>query len=425
MDQHGIGQGDVLLLDDLPGALTIGCDAVAFSTTQQFPGCRDIPPGAHLIWVAPSAAHSSRSGYWFLSSPPVPSDQDSTAKIHVRRWDLASEALVVSPREDSQSSLARELPAIAPKLPPYRMQFSPEVKAQANDLPDFMDRESVWDSLTYAIDSQVLEAITGRPAPDWGVSTSDRVAGEIRLRAEADLDHGASRQLNFTFPIDTKLINPESTGAERTQQALDPTNWVMRSLGGPAGPQSLEHLAGELQFAFLTGMHLGSFSCLEQWWFIVTKIVFRSYELAVISPALAQSLLRTFHAQLVYNDQFLEGDVFEMMPESAKLLQKTLTTYKSRFLEKLQALDDSNQTPDHLLLKDAFFALESWLERHLGWDLSSDYVRSGIVMLEDGELVEAELSDFEDEDERGEFAATVVELDDEGRPTDMISWNDT
>ncbi|KXJ94362.1 hypothetical protein Micbo1qcDRAFT_159491, partial [Microdochium bolleyi] len=64
MADHG-AQGDVLLLDSLPAALTIGCDAVAFSTTEPFLGCRDIPPGVHLVWAAPSATHSSRSGAWF------------------------------------------------------------------------------------------------------------------------------------------------------------------------------------------------------------------------------------------------------------------------------------------------------------------------------------------------------------------------
>lgn len=287
-----------------------------------------------------------------------------------------------------------------------------------------MDGDSVWDFLAYAIDTCVLDAVTGRSAPEWHVSTSDRVAGEIQMPAEAELYNEAGARLHFTFPIDAKLINPETTGAERTQQALDPTAWVLRTLSEPSGPRCLDQLVGELQFAFLTGMHLGNFSCLEQWWFIVNKIIFRSYELAVTSPVLCQSLVRSFHAQLVYNEQFLEGDVFEMMPDDAKLLQKTLTTFRSRLGEKLGALDGIDKTPDHTSLQESFSDLEAWIKQHLGWDLSSDYVRSGTVMLEDGEMVEAELSDFEDEDERGDFAATVVELDEQGRPTDMISWND-
>ena len=37
------------------------------------------------------------------------------------------------------------------------------------------------------------------------------------------------------------------------------------------------------------------------------------------------------------------------------------------------------------------------------------------VQLEDGEFVDAEMKDFEAEDERGEFAPQVVELDEAGR----------
>jgi A1 cistron-splicing factor AAR2 len=42
--------------------------------------------------------------------------------------------------------------------------------------------------------------------------------------------------------------------------------------------------------------------------------------------------------------------------------------------------------------------------------------------LEDGEWVDAELQDFQDEDERGEWAPAVVELDEHGREKGLISF---
>jgi len=42
--------------------------------------------------------------------------------------------------------------------------------------------------------------------------------------------------------------------------------------------------------------------------------------------------------------------------------------------------------------------------------------------LEDGEWVDAELQDFQDEDERGEWAPALVELDENGREKGLISF---
>lgn len=44
------------------------------------------------------------------------------------------------------------------------------------------------------------------------------------------------------------------------------------------------------------------------------------------------------------------------------------------------------------------------------------------IQLEDGEFVDAELKDFEAEDERGEFAPAVVELDEHGREKGLFSF---
>jgi A1 cistron-splicing factor AAR2 len=143
--------------------------------------------------------------------------------------------------------------------------------------------------------------------------------------------------------------------------------------------------------------------------------------LVVEKPQLARSLVQTFHAQLLYNGRYLQEDVLGMMPEHAHKLQKALITYKARLDERLLALGDQC-TPDQCAVGVAFSSLESWLWT-LGWDLRGEYLRSGNVMLEDGEIVQAELSDFEDEDERGEFAPTVVEMQD-GREAGLLSWNE-
>jgi A1 cistron-splicing factor AAR2 len=69
----------------------------------------------------------------------------------------------------------------------------------------------------------------------------------------------------------------------------------------------------------------------------------------------------------------------------------------------------------------AFEALESWLWKW-DWDLRGNYLRSGKIQLEDGEFVDAELKEFEAEDERGEYAPVIVDLEEDGREKGLIRW---
>lgn len=56
--------GDVFLVLDLSPNFTVGHDAVAMTAGgDTFVGFRDIPPGAHLLWVSEPEA-ISRCGYW-------------------------------------------------------------------------------------------------------------------------------------------------------------------------------------------------------------------------------------------------------------------------------------------------------------------------------------------------------------------------
>ncbi|KAI4870880.1 hypothetical protein F4820DRAFT_147650 [Hypoxylon rubiginosum] len=451
--------GDVLLLDDLPAGSTVGCDAASFGTNKQqspFPGFRDIPAGAHLFWVSPSESASTRSAYWIVTPRR---EAWRPADVYVKQWDQYSEVLGEPASRAEERFQKERLRQIFDVLLPYgQIQpttasrspalLAPPGQAAGDDddnndsLPSFLaDVPSIWSQLTSAIHPGLLDRITGKPAQTqttpttggWQVTTSDRVAGEPMLEKEAHLYAttcgGTPPPLRFTFAMDELLISASATGEQRTQQALDPTDYVIEALerGGPdTNPNPYAHpcdLAGELSFAFLTGAHLGNHALLEQWWFYATRVVFRSYALAVRRPRLALALVQTFHAQLLYDGLYLDDpSVLDAFPEHARALQRALVTYKARLDEHLLSLADRISPAQHAV-GAAFADLEAFLWRR-GWDLRGDYVRSGNLMLEDGEVVQAELSDFEDEDERGEFAPALVELDDKGRETGLLSWGD-
>ncbi|KAK8117527.1 AAR2 protein [Apiospora kogelbergensis] len=442
--------GDVLILDDLPTGFTVGCDTISFAATEHFLGFRDIPAGAHLIWIAPSETTSSRSAYWIFTPA---TDLQSPGRVYVKQWDKFNEVLS-GPASHAEERFQRErLEEGLGNLMPYQFKGSadPAVPQQPpssllsqtadSDAPPafVLDSTTIWYQLTFAITPRLLNRLTasaGTKETSWPVNTSDRVAGGTSTVEEARLYANSTSQLTFTFGMDDLLFDTRAEGAERTQQALDPTSWVLSELrklpsegagenesGGSVS--ALNDLVGELQFAFLTGMHLGNYACLEQWWHYTTRVIFRAYRLAVDEPQLARDLIQTVHAQLVYNDRNLEGSILDTAPggggggSGAKKLQKALTVYKSRLNEQLLALGDEC-TPAQQAVGASFASLESFLWTW-DWDLRGEYLRSGTVMLEDGEVVHAELSDFEDEDERGDFAAVVVDVDESGRPKDFVS----
>ncbi|KAI1455000.1 AAR2 protein-domain-containing protein [Annulohypoxylon moriforme] len=416
--------GDVFILDDLPPNFTVGCDTISFSTKKSFPGFREIPSGVHLIWVAPSELTSSRSAYWIITPEREEWEQ---SEVYVKQWDKFNEILG-EPASHAEERFQREkLKEAFDSLSPYQFRavasgvHLPPPKHDSQ-LPSFLANETIWSQLTSAIHPGLLNKITGMSQKSWQVTTLDRVVGDATIAEEARLYATGKPQLRFTFPMNAPLIDPSAHGSERTQQALDPTNFVISTLENRFSDDGhrLNDLIGELSFAFLTGMHLGNFSCLEQWWFLTNRVIFRSFDLVIQRPTFTLNLLHTFHAQLVYNDRYLEGDILDMMPEQSRKLQRSLITYKARLDERLLALGDRISSDQHKA-GEAFSALEAWLWRR-GWDLRGQYVRAGTLTLEDGEEVEAEMSDFEDEDERGEFAPVVVDLDEGGREAGLVSW---
>lgn len=434
-----VRNGDVLILDDLPTGFTVGCDTISFAATEHFLGFQDIPAGAHLVWIAPSETTSSRSAYWIFTPEK---DPQNPGRVYVKQWDKFNEVLN-DPASHAEERFQKErLEEELGNLVPYQFKGTnpavprPTLASHADsDASASVDSTTEWYQLTFAITPSLLNRLTCETKEIWPVNTSDRVAGGTSTVEEARLYANSTSQLTFTFGMEDLLFDTKAEGVERTQQALDPTSWIVSELRKSASEsddkgsssRSLNDLVGELQFAFLTGMHLGNYACLEQWWHYTTRVIFRAYRLAVEEPQLARDLIQTVHAQLVYNDRNLEGSILDTAPNGgsggggggAKKLQKALTVYKSRLNEQLLALGEGC-TSAQQAVGAAFASLEGFLWTW-DWDLRGEYLRSGTVMLEDGEVVQAELSDFEDEDERGDFAAVVVDVDESGRPRDFVS----
>ncbi len=265
----------------------------------------------------------------------------------------------------------------------------------------------------------MLTKITGGKAWNkWHVSSSH----------DYKSDHGPQpptaftkdEVLTFIFPKDTQTFSLQAIGRERTEQVMDTTAHVAAVIHDRCTFEDPDEVVGEIQFCYVTGMLLGNIACLEHWGHVV-KIVFQAIQLTLAYPIFFKKFIKAVHAQLIYDNTGVDGSILDHDGSLGEDLKIILIKFKSRFNQLV--LSQEVLTDDQQAVCQAFEEFESWLWKFRdGWDLRGHYVRSGMMQTEDGEFVDAETTDFEAEDERGEFAPVMVELDEDGREKDLIRF---
>lgn len=151
----------------------------------------------------------------------------------------------------------------------------------------------------------------------------------------------------------------------------------------------------------------------------MVRTLLRAYCLILDMPTFILKVINALHAQMIYDEVF-EGSIFDSDSKLEDDLKIALTTFKSRLNELLLSQGNKLSFEQESVGK-AFEELESWLWKW-NWDLRGNYVRAGKLQLEDGEMVDMELKDFEAEDERGEYAPQIVDLDEDGQQKDLIRF---
>lgn len=416
---HNMGGGDVVLILNLPDVFMIGYDSISF-TAKHFGGVRDIPPGPHFFWVAHPDGISARCGFWVLCS--------DVNRVHVMQWDTFNETLGLSGLAEARIQ-TENLDSFHAKLTPYTDPTAVAATQQGKNLTDAAAVEhdlGIWPQLTGNITEEVLNRVTSQYDGDWQIHTADRIQGAVLMAGEIELDKTMSsvmmpnRHLNFSFTQSSKTYSTDRIGAERTLEATDSTPYILSLMDGPTRSLSENDLVGEFQFAFIVGMHLGNDSCVQQWWHMLLKLLLKAYLLPVKHPNIAASFLRTLSAQLSYSTNWLETSILDYSDVFSRELRLSLIIYKRRLDELLSSPDASSTLAN---VGAAFARLETVVAA-FDWDIRGQYLRKGKIMMEDGEEVELEMADLEAEDERGEWAPEIVDLDENGRQKDLVSWND-
>ncbi|KAF2398325.1 hypothetical protein EJ06DRAFT_538880 [Trichodelitschia bisporula] len=385
------GTASVLLLDLSTSALG-GIDLLSFTTTPRFKGIRNVPPGWHFVFTSTTSSVSVRHGAWFFvkekSGPP---------ELFVKRWDASKEELVAETDIGEQLRWRKTLGSIwRENLAPYRQttgKDASEAEAETRD----------WQHLTNCISEKLLSRITGPSDNHWSLTSASSAARDMDVIPGLPPNISEiqrEKELNF-LPIDLKRTwRHGAIGRERTEAALD-HSWALDDLvkhHSDGGGET--HILGELQFCFLMVLTLSNYSCLEQWKRLL-ELIFTSKAAVKEHADFFVQAVTLLKLQLQHSGD-VDGGLFDLSDEGASFLKSLLRKFK-------QSLNDISGKGKSEVM-DELEELEGYLRSEYRWELDNSFVKRGLVELEDGEKVELEVAGFDEEDETGEYAPTVVNL---------------
>ena len=292
------------------------------------------------------------------------------------------------------------MPALWEKnLSPYRQSAARKEESEMSD----------WAGLTEHITPSLLSHLS--QDKDWRITSAscaeddrDEIPGLIGEEVTEEKELG-------TLGINLKKTWREgATGRERTEGALDSSwalsavleRWQGKQLISDEAWQHGDPILGQMEACFLMVLTVANYSCLEEWK--------RCVGLVLTCKRAARDKTRWFTLFLVLLKKQLkrcedvEDGLFDMSDEGGGQLKKWLKGFKTTIGE----IFGEDEGED---LRREMGALEAFLKTEYGWELGNEFVRKGILELEDGEQVYAETNEMEGEDERGEYAPVVVELD--------------
>jgi A1 cistron-splicing factor AAR2 len=379
-------KGTTLLLLDLPPQALAGINLLSFTTTPRFKGIKHLPAGLHFIFASSSTALSIRHGAWIR----VSSTED--LQLFVKRWDASKEELITVEDKAEVLKWKANLGSIWREgLTPYR-QSAGEGSGE--------EETQDWSELTSQTSDAVLSRILGST---WTLTSASSAMRDVDDIPGLDTKRFDADQVLKVLPIELKQTwRPGATGRERTEAARD-HSWALGELIDEHCDGEEMQVLGELQLCFLMILTLNNYSCLEQWKRIL-RLLFTCQVAVVEKTQLFVETLRILRLQLK-RSQDAEGGLFDLSEDGAGFLKLLLR----RFKKSLDEIDGKAK----LDVMDELDELGSFLSSNYGWSLEDNQLRTGFVTLDDGERVEMTMNGYDEEDESGEYAPTVVDLTEE------------
>lgn len=383
-----------ILLLNLPPGILCGINLLTFTTSPRFQGIKDLPPGFHFLYTSETTSLSIRNGFWFHIHD---SPDDATAPLILQVWDSETSSLNSCSKASCLEYRSRLADLWTENLTPYRQSATPAGDAPAQEKND-------WEDLTAHVTPQLLDRLTG--SKEWRITTAscaaqdrDEIPG---LSAE---EAGGEEGELEVLGIDLKRTWREgAVGRERTEAAVD-RSWALEDLvrrWAGDGDKWGDVIMGEMEVCFLMVLTVANFSCLEEWKRVLGLVL--TCERAVRERQAWFAGVLTLLRKQLERGQDVEGGLFDMSDEGGGYLERLLKRFK-RTVTQLFGNGEGEE------VKVEMEALEDFLRAEYGWELGDDFLRRGMLELEDGEQVEMEVEEMQAEDERGEYAPVVVDLE--------------
>ena len=284
-------------------------------------------------------------------------------------------------------------------LMPYRQS------ATSQDTTEVVEEVDHWGPLTRHVNAKVLTHLTRNE--EWRITSAssalvdrDEIPG---LKVEEVVGE-EERELG-TLGIDlVRTWREGAVGRERTEGRLD-RSWALGEVVGRYGGWDGEgggFLLGQMEVCFLMVLTVANWSCLEEWKRIL-GLVLTCKRAVREREGWFGEFVGGLRGQLERCED-VEGGLFDMSDEGGGFLKGLLKGFK----RTLGQVFEEGEGED---VKEEMEALEGFLRREYGWELGDEFLRRGMLQLDDGEMVEMEMGEMEGEDERGEYAPVVVDLD--------------
>ena len=283
-------------------------------------------------------------------------------------------------------------------LSPYRQSATKEAKPVSED----------WAGLTQHITPRLLSHFTR--SEEWRItSASSAKQDRDDIPGLSNEEVGEERELGV-LGIDLRRTWREgATGRERTEGALDSSwtlsavveSWEKRYPDVEAGWQNGDVILGQMEVSFLMVLTVANFSCLEEWKRCVGLVLTCKRAVRQRKEWFASFLL-LLRKQLERCED-VEGGLFDMSDDGGGQLKKWLKGFQMT-IGQIFGEDEGDE------VKEEMEELEAFLRAEYRWEFSYDYARKGMLELEDGEQIYAEMDDIEGE-ESGEYAPVVVDLE--------------
>lgn len=377
-----------MLLLGIPPSILCGIDLLSFTTSANFHGIKDVPPGYHFIFTSETSSFSIRNGFWFY----VPeSYRDSKPALTVRKWDAETACLVAVQNVESFRPALNHLWERG--LSPYRQSAERELSHDSGD----------WSVLTAHVSPSVLSHLT--KADDWGLTSAscaevdqDRIpgldAGEMAVK-EQDLG---------VLGIDLKRTWREgAVGRERTDAATD-RSWALDDLLRRwQGTQSSwgDVVLGQMEACFVMVLTIANFSCLEEWKRCLQIILTCTKAVREHEDFFSKAL--NLLSKQIQRFEDVDGGLFDMSDDGGGMLKNLLKSFKHAIREVFNEEEGAD-------VKYELLELEDILKKMYNWNVGDNIVTNGQLELEDGETVEMDLRGYDEEHECGEYAPVIVDL---------------